>query len=246
MSDKPIELFASRAERYPEPTQSDVALGATRAALAAIPIVGGSVTELMSLVITPAVVRRRDQWLKDLADGLDQLEAKVDGFQISVLQDNEAFVSAVIEASKAAVGTHKREKHEALRNALLNIALRRTPDEDQQQIFVRYIDELTAWHIKFLALFEDPPKLLAARVIRNSYYIGAGSQVLEDVYPELAGKRELYDQIAADLDARGLIGGTAFLHGSMSAQGMVSKRTTALADAFLAFISEPPELHRSS
>ena len=177
MSDKPIELFASRAERYPEPSQSDVALGATRAALAAIPIVGGSVTELMSLVITPSVVRRRDQWLKDLADGLDQL------------QDNDAFVSAVIEASKTAVATHKREKHEALRNALLNIALLRTPDEDQQQIFLRYIEELTAWHIKFLALFENPPRLLATRGIRNNYYIGAGSQVLEDVYPKLAGKR---------------------------------------------------------
>jgi hypothetical protein len=246
LSDKPIELFASRAERYPEPSQSDVALGATRAALAAIPIVGGSVTELMSLVITPSVVRRRDQWLKDLADGLDQLEAKIDDFQVSDLQDNEAFVSAVIEASKTAVATHKREKHEALRNALLNIALLRTPDEDQQQIFLRYIEELTAWHIKFLALFENPPRLLATRGIRNNYYIGAGSQVLEDVYPELAGKRELYDQIAADLDARGLIAGTAFLHGSMSAQGMVSKRTTALADAFLAFISEPLELHRPS
>jgi hypothetical protein len=245
LSEKPIELFASRAQRYPEPTQSDVALGATRAALAAIPVVGGSVTELMSFVITPSVARRRDQWLKDLADGLDQLEAKVEGFQIADLQGNESFVSAVIEASKTAIGTHKKEKHEALRNALLNIALRRSPEEDQQQIFLRYIEELTAWHIKFLALFQDPPRLLAAKEIKTNYYIGAGSQVLEDVYPELSDKRELYDQIATDLDARGLIGGTAFLHGSMSAQGMVSKRTTPLADAFLAFVSEPPELSTS-
>jgi DNA-binding GntR family transcriptional regulator len=52
------------------------------------------------MVLAPAVARRRDQWLKELADGLDQLEAKVEGFKVENLQHDEEFVSAVIEASR--------------------------------------------------------------------------------------------------------------------------------------------------
>jgi len=242
MSDQPIEIPGSRAERLPQPDAKDMALGVTRAALTAIPIVGGSVTELMSLVITPSVGRRRDEWLRGLADGLDALEAKVDGFAVENLVGNEVFVSAVIEASKTAIATHKEEKREALRNALLNVALGRTPDEDQQQIFLRYIEELTIWHIKFLVYFRDPQAALNERGIKNNLMAGGASHLFEDCYPELSGKRTLYDQIAVDLDSRGLIGGTSFLHSMMTAQGMVSKRTTPLADEFLSFISLPAEL----
>ena len=147
-------------------------------------------------------------------------------------------MSAVIEATRSAISTHKDEKRDALRNGLLNIALHRSTDEDQQQTFLRYIDELTVWHIRILALFQNPPKYLAAKGLGKDYYMGSASQVLEDVYPELKGKRELYDQIAADLSARGLASGN-FLHGMASAQGMVAKRTSPLADAFLSFISDP-------
>jgi hypothetical protein len=80
---------------------------------------------------------------------------------------------------------------------------------------------------------------LAAKGIQTNYYAGSASRILEDFYPDLKDKRQLYDQVASDLDARGLIGGTAFLHGTMSAQGMVTKRTTPLGDAFLAFIASP-------
>jgi hypothetical protein len=145
----------------------------------------------------------------------------------------------VIEATRSAISTHKDEKRDALRNGLLNIALHRSTDEDQQQTFLRYIDELTIWHLRILALFRDPPKYLAAKGLGANYYMGSASQVLEDAYPELSEKREIYDQIAADLASRGLVGSAGFLHGMMSAQGMVAKRTTALADSFLDFIADP-------
>jgi hypothetical protein len=239
MAEDPIKLFATRAERYPEPTDADFAHGAARAALAAIPVVGGSITEVMSMVLAPAIARRRDTWLKELADGLDEAERKIDGFRIENLENDEAFVSAMIEATRSAISTHKSEKRTALRNALLHIALHRSTDEDQQQMFLRYIDELTAWHLRILALFRDPPKYLAAKGRGANYYMGSASQVLEDAYPELSGKREIYDQIAADLASRGLVGSAGFLHGMMTAQGMVAKRTTVLADSFLDFIADP-------
>jgi hypothetical protein len=52
-------------------------------------------------------------------------------------------------------------------------------------------------------------------------------------------KRELYDQIVTDLHARGLLTSPGFLHTTMSAQGMIEKRTTIVADTFLTFIATP-------
>jgi hypothetical protein len=239
MSEPIQKLFTTRAEQYPEPTAADVAQGTARAALAAIPVVGGSITEVMSMVLAPAITRRRDTWLKELADALDQVEQKVDGFKVENLKDDEAFVSAVIDATRTAIGTHKDEKRAALRNALLNIALHRSTDEDQQQIFLRYIDELTVWHLRILQLFQNPPMHLAFKGIKTGYVSGGSSQVLENVYPELEGRREFYDQVVADLNSRGLFNSPHFLHSTMSAAGMVAKRTTALADALLTFIANP-------
>src|ERR1700676_5480182 len=60
MAEDPIKLFSSRAERYPEPTEADIVQGTARAALAAIPFVGGSITEALSMVLAPAVTRREE------------------------------------------------------------------------------------------------------------------------------------------------------------------------------------------
>src|ERR1035441_2729815 len=90
MAEDPIKLFASRAERYPQSTEADIAQGAARATLAVIPVIGGSITEILSLLLTPAVTRRRDEWFKELADALDQLEKKIEGFKVGKLADNEA------------------------------------------------------------------------------------------------------------------------------------------------------------
>jgi hypothetical protein len=106
--------MAAIPERYPETTKADFALGAARA----IPVVGGSITEVMSMVLAPAIARRRDTWLKEFADGLDEAERKIDEFRIESLQNDEAFVSAVIEATRSAISTHKSEKRAALRTAM--------------------------------------------------------------------------------------------------------------------------------
>ena len=180
MAEDPIQLFAPRSKRYPEPSDADVALGAGRAALAAIPMIGGTLTEVLSLVLAPAVTRRRDTWFKEVAEALEEAERKIDGFSVENLTQDEAFVSAVIEATRSAISTHKDEKRDALRNGLLNIALHRSTDEDQQQTFFRFIDELTVWHIRILKLFQSPIEQVSTRdpYVTTSYTGGAPVQII--------------------------------------------------------------------
>ena len=121
MPENPIELFASLSQRYPEPDDVDAAQVATRALISAIPCVGGPITEILSLVMVPAISRRRDEWFRELADTLGEIASKTATFRIEDLVSNEQFISATIEASRIAISTHQSEKRRLLRNVLVRI-----------------------------------------------------------------------------------------------------------------------------
>lgn len=163
------------------------------------------------------------------------------GFDPESLANNEVFVSVAMQASRTALQSHQKEKLEALRNAVLNVAAGCAPDEDEQAIFLAYIETLTTWHIRQLKFFEAPMRMAAACGARTDYSIaGALSQSLEEVYPALRNQRDFYDQIARDLQKRGFLNSADHvLHVMMSGSGMAAKRTTDTADRFLAFITSP-------
>ncbi len=204
MAEDPTKLFATRAERYPEPTDTDLAQGAARAILAAIPVIGGTVTEVLSMVLAPAVARRRDEWFKQLADALYEVERKVEDFKIENLQYNEAVVSAVIQATRAAVGTHQQEKLAALRNAVLNTALNKSLDEERQSVFWNLIDALSATHLLLLRFFKDRGAfshehrlaLMQRRALIDPMIIELASRgLLNDSRPYVARNRESEDSL---------------------------------------------------
>jgi hypothetical protein len=238
MAEDPIKLFATRAERYPEPTEADTAQAITKAGIAAIPVIGGPINQVLSLVLTPAVGRRRDEWLKELADALDQMEKKFAGFRIEKLANNEAFVSATIQATLIAIGTHQREKREYLRNALLNIAKGITPDEIKQQVFLNAIEAFTPTHIKALNVIWRGGNIgwdkNSIPMTQRTY--GAAIEILA---PEVKGQTSLIGAVLADLRNRGFsnLGGPdlAFPQGGI---------ITNLGIEFLNFVQSPEDLPR--
>jgi hypothetical protein len=238
MAEDPIKLFATRAERYPKPTEVDIVQGAARTALAAFPIIGGSITEFLSMVLSPAVARRRDEWLKELADALDQVESKVDGFSVESLAQNDAFVSATIRATHIAMETHQQEKREYLRNALLNIAVGKGLDEVKQQIFLNAIEAFSPAHVKALNVVWRGPALKipwdakAIPIPRRNYGAAIGL-----VATELNGEVNVIDAILADLRNRGFskLGGQEL---SFPQGGII----TGLGVEFLKFVLSPGDL----
>lgn len=223
----------------PKSSKGDVVHAIARAGIGSLPVVGAAGVELFSQVISPPIENRRNKWMASVADGLRMLEEKVAGFHIEDLGKNEAFISTVMHASHAAIRNHQDEKLNALRNAVLNVAIGRAPSEDMQQIFLDFVDSLTPWHIRILQLFHDPPSHLKQKAIRTEQWYAAGpSTVLEAYFPEMKGERGFYDVLVRELHAKGLFENDT-LHVLMTAQGMVAKRTTALGDQFLEFITSP-------
>jgi hypothetical protein len=223
----------------PTKAKGDTAHALARAVIGSAPLVGNAATEFFNLIIAPPIEKRLDDWRVEVGERLKELE---DARFVTVesLQSNEAFVSTITKASQIAVTAHDREKREALRNAVLNTALSIEPDDTLRQLFLRFVDELTPWHIRILHLLHDAHGWFVKHNRQPPEYIISGSlaQLYSDAYPELKNQRDFLELLHSDLVARKL-SNSGNLMTVMSGSGPYQKRTTAFGDRFLAFISEP-------
>jgi len=223
----------------PKQSAGDAGHALAKGVIGAISIAGALASEIFNLVIAPPLTKRRDEWMNSIAEGLKELEEKVEGFKIEELSKNEIFITTVMQASQAAVRNHQKEKLEALRNAVLNAALPNAPEEDIQLMFLNFVDTLTTRHLRILKLFDDPRAWFAQNNKKfPSLDFGGLSDVLLTAYPELREQRGFYDQLFKDLYSQGLIT-TESMHASMTASGLIASRTTEMGKEFLKFIASP-------
>src|SRR5688572_21693304 len=130
----------------PVPRPGDRLYALLRAALSAIPVAGGPATELLGAIVAPPLERRRQRWMVQMAEGLAML-AEEHRRVFDDLGSNEAFISAFVQASQAAIRAHQEEKLTSLRNAVLNSALGSEMEDDLHLTFIRFLDELTPSHL---------------------------------------------------------------------------------------------------
>jgi hypothetical protein len=228
-------------EKMPsERSAGDIARDVGRAAASVVPVVGGPLQVLLEAVIGAPLEKRKAQWLEQLAEVIEKLQRRVEGLTPEKLAQDDAFVTVAVQATQAAVRNHQREKLEALRNAVLNTAIDRTTAEDEKIMLVRLIDQLTTWHLRVLAVLDEPVRWMERHNVQNPRWgMGAVSHVLEHCLPELRGQADTYQQIVRDLQADGLIQQGQFLNVTMTGDGMVAGRTTERGKRFIGFITEP-------
>jgi hypothetical protein len=237
---KKDEPPASAGDRGPLPSQTkgETVQAIVRAGMSIVPA-GGAVAELIDLVIKPALDRRREDWFNGLAADVQRLKERPKAPTIEELSKNDSFVTVMLNASAAAMRTHQQEKLEALRAAVINTALGMAPDEHEQLMFIGFVVDLTALHLRVLSYGHDPAGWFERNHIpKPDIYAGPRSAVLEAALPELRGRADVYGQVVNDLVLRGLIGGVS-ISGVGSQQALYDKLTSPLGDRFLAFITIP-------
>jgi hypothetical protein len=134
-------------EAAPEPTAFDYGMAAAKVGAIAFPFFGAGVM-LLDLVTAPLRGKRLSDWCEDLRLRLNELSQKVDGLSPATLATDDAFISAFAQATQAALKTHQTEKLQALRNAVLNVAIKRMPFEDKQLIFLNLVDRFAPTHLQ--------------------------------------------------------------------------------------------------
>jgi hypothetical protein len=218
-----------KADPLQDPSKGDVGLVAAKALIGLIPVVGGPLVEVFQHLVQPPLERRRLEWMRNVAEDIQKL--RDDGVvTFEELQNNEAFISALTQASTAAVRTHQAEKLKALRNAIRHIATGQGPEETVQHLLLAFIDEFSEMHLRILAFARAPRP-------PNGIMGGGLNTVLENNIPVLRSQRALYDQLWKDLYLRGLVGSER-LHVMMTGSGLAERQTSQLGEALLDFIAD--------
>lgn len=226
-------------DKLPDPTAADYVHAAVRAGAGVVPVVGGPLQVLVETIFVSPVGRRKDAWLRELQVVVEELQQRMEGLTPDALAENEMFVTAVAQASQFAARTHQDEKLRALRNAVLHSALPGAPSDDRQLMFLRFIDELTPWHLRLLALFENPGIWLQTRGMQMPNLVAGGLEsIIELAFQDLRGQRVFYSQVLRDLQVRGLMQQGQLLGVTMSAQGLLAPRIEAFGGDFLRYIAE--------
>jgi len=233
------------SERVPEESVADDFHRSARAALSAIPVVGGAAIELFNRLLAPPIQRRRDAWLNGLAERINKLEQE-GRVKVEDLQNNDEFVSTVMQASQVAVRNHQREKVDALRNAVLNTAIGQAPDDSKREMFLGLVDTFTVWHLRLLALFTDPPKWFErnGKPVPQFGITSSRHAIIQKAFPDASAQGEWLQLVITQLHDQKLIGFDSIMT-MLSATGALERATTGLSDEFISFISEPQPREKS-
>lgn len=172
-------------------TRDDIAYGVAKAVLGSIPVVGATSSELLQLLVTPPLEKRRNEWMIKVGEKLKQLEQKEE-LDLIKLANNDVLIDVVMQTTQLALRTSEKEKIEYFKNVILNSAVEENPNITEVQIFLNFISTFTVWHIKILKLFDNPENWFKKNGKSLPNYMAAGlSNVFEEAYPELKRKKRI-------------------------------------------------------
>lgn len=219
-----------------EPTSGDLVMAGIRGLASTVPFVA----DLLNIVFSSPLEKRKDEWLIQLADGLEELRKQVGEQKLENLANNEEFQTIVLDATNIAMRTHQEVKIKALCNACINTAKEIDISEDKKLVFVRLIDQLTEMDLKLLLYFENPLKRFEERgetINTSGFGMGGLTTGIYRYYPELKGQDEFVANRIKNLYSLGLMN-TDSINTIMTLNGIYEPRLTDLGVEFISFIKE--------
>lgn len=190
-----------------KPTKGDAAHSGIKAALSSIPFVGGAISELFSLGMQSPLEKRKDDFIISLDERISELE---DGGVLSskyIIVDDE-FIDVAAHALPIAIRNSSPEKLNALRNAVINTALKIDINRDSKFMYLNFINELNEIQIKIIKILNEPRSYIEKLFEINKNNIPQGYtyvDVLKDLRKILDVDKVLYDVSIKRLETDGLI-----------------------------------------
>jgi hypothetical protein len=186
---------------------------------------------LFKLVWPPGIERRSAEWREEAGRAIAEVCGKLNKPPEELSKDDR-FLDAVSRATVGALKDHRRERWELLLNGLVNSALPPPLDEDLQQVFFQFLDELTLTHIAMLKAIDRPYDPEAAGIStvecvkRRLGKAATDEPMLRAFLDQLEARRLLQSSSPRTPVGAGPFGQTSF---------------TGMGRRFLAFVSRPDE-----
>jgi hypothetical protein len=213
-------------------TKRELTEKAIEAGAGLIPLIGSPLATVFAYMVSWSHNERMKLWLEDLATAVDEMQQTLEE-----LTDDDVFLDAVVNATRAAQATHQQEKLDALRNGVVHSVGPNAPTIDEQARFFRLIEEFTPSHLRLLAFLDDPGAVFdAAGIPRPEISAGARSYLLEAGLPEFRDQRPWYDLLMGDLTRSSLVVGQ--LSGMQTGPSLWVSATSDLGKRFLAFVAD--------
>ena len=158
-----------------------------KALVSSVPAIGSLVVPFVENYIVPPATQRLHIFLGSLVRELEQIKSKIE----SVNFETPVFQTTFMQACQIAARTHKEQKLEALRNAVLNSSIPSSLEDDVFAMFLNWIDGFTALHISTL---------------KHLHYLDSyAPEQLQKEFPMLEKNRFIYNKVLKDLADEGLI-----------------------------------------
>ena len=219
-------------------SKGDYALSVCKSMIGFVPYVGSVASELLGLVISEPVNKRRDEWIIKLYEDLQNLESSIENFKIENLKDDENFITVVLNATQLAIKNHNKEKILALKNACLNTALKLNTDEEKQLIFLNYVNELVPLDLRLLRYFKNPHTMheKLGKDPYSMYYSGSPLKGFFECHKDINLDENLVKMRLDGLISKGLLVEFSY-QATCSTDGMLSSRVSDIGNEFVDFIT---------
>jgi len=226
-------------KKFPDKRQLvDHAVAVAEAALSAIPKGGGIVASLMQSYIPSTLEQRRSEFINQLTDDFQRLQARVKDNRIR----SESFHITMVKTMRDALIEKHEAKLRAFRAIILNEAISEA-DNPETEFFIKITEDLTGDHIRLLHVLSDPegasrqnPAL--GKSIAEAAFSSNFTAFLEPALPGIPG-----DHIPVLVDQLYTLGLITIerqaLAVTMTSGGVLQRRTTPLADRYIRFITIP-------
>ncbi len=199
----------------------DAFKGTVKGIVSTIP--GGSILVSITEEIQNGIFQNRfEEWKKNVEERLVHLEDEV----LNKLPQNDIFATVLLISAQLALKTNQ-EKTKLLANAVANSATTKI-SEERVVILLNCIEKYTLSHLKLLRFLQNPKEYN----LKEDISMGSPMKIYNNYYTQR--DKSLDNVIIRDLYADGLIN-TDSLNSTVSKNGMLEKRTTALGDDMIQF-----------
>lgn len=169
---------------YPERQPRDHVRALADAAINAVPVVGGAGSALLAFYLPASLGRRREAWARLLDERLAEVE--------HVLLDDEALLTIVLEATKAALGTHLEEKLHLLAGCVVSAATGRTADSFLAMRYLGHVEALEPEHFRLLGFLASAQLMVPDVSFAPDYSgvegVGVPAGAMDPCVRDLAGR----------------------------------------------------------
>ena len=204
-------------------TTKDITVGVIASATALNPVTS-ALFQAYNAITSNVFKRRFERWKQLVDERLSQLEEHIR----DAANNDDCFATVLLRATQLAAET-STVKMEYLANAVRFVAENKV-SEERIVIFLNCLQKYTSSHFLILGYFQNPAKY-ADQAKHLSFVAGSIMTYFDKAYPSF--DKSLQGVIIRDLFLDGFTNTDS--NGTVSANGMKEKRTTALGDEFLRF-----------